>query len=140
MSATHSRIGANIPFTRVPAELLSCDWVPLLAGRWEWAEHITLGEGRAVIKLLSMLAQDPRAHRHRVLSLQDNRPVAGSFAKGRASSEALNRLCRKRAAISIAAEIYMLLPWVQSGVMPADWLSRLQDDAEPSQPRLAPQG
>ena len=25
MSATHSRIGANIPFTRVPAELLSCD-------------------------------------------------------------------------------------------------------------------
>ena len=79
------RIGRTVPFTKLPDELFDCQWSPLLWGRWQWEEHITLGEGRAVLKLLNALAGETRCHRHRVLSLQDNRPVAGAFGKGRST-------------------------------------------------------
>ena len=122
-------IGRTIPFTRVPPDIIAADWVPLLWGRWASSDHITLGEARTVVKLLDLLARDERCHRHRVLSLQDNRPVQGSFAKGRSTAAALNRICRQRASISAAAELQSLLPWVQSKLMPADYLSRLQEQA-----------
>ena len=127
MARPERSIGRNVPFTQVPPEFLACDWKPLLWGRWDRADHITLGEGRSVIKLLALLCADERAHRHRVFSLQDNRPIAGSFAKGRSTSTPLNRICRMRTAYTVASEIQLLLPWVQSDRMPADWLSRQID-------------
>ncbi len=136
LSKPEHRIGQNVPFTRVPSELLAAEWFPLLWGRWDRADHITLGEGRAVVKLLALVSQDVRSHRHRLISLQDSRPICGSFAKGRSTSSALNRICRVRASYAVAAELQVLLPWVQSDKMPADWLSRqihgLIADAEPS--------
>ena len=77
-----------------------------------------------MVKMLDLMVRAPRCHRHRLLSLQDNRPVAGSFAKGRSPAFGLNRLCRQRAALTLASEVQLLLPWIESHRMPADWLSR----------------
>ena len=130
MKRPENLIGRTIPFTRIPDAILDAEWTPLLWGRWRDADHITLGEGRTVIKLLELLAKEPRCHRRRLLSLQDNRPVSGSFAKGRSTAPPLNHLCRQKASFSLAAELQLLLPWVQTSRMPADELSRkVGDDA-----------
>ena len=100
----------------------------LLWGRLAIADHITLGEGRTVIKLLELLTGDVRCHRRRVISLQDNRPISGSFSKGRSTSGPLSYICRQRTAFGVAAEVQLLLPWVQSKLMPADDLSRAIDE------------
>ena len=129
----HSKIGRNVPFTRIPPAMLEASWEPLLWGRWTAADHITLGEGRTVVKLLELMTLDARCHRHKVLSLQDNRPIVGAFTKGRSPTGGLNRLCRQKTAFCCAAEIQVLLPWVQSPVMPADSLSRQIDASFTSQ-------
>ena len=36
----------------------------LQAGRWHIADHITIGEARAVTKCFEVVCQDPDAHNH----------------------------------------------------------------------------
>ena len=118
----------RVPFSRLPAVLLDparTSWEAVVWGRWLYEDHITLGEGRASLRVIEAMAKCPRAHRHVVLSLQDNQPWAGASAKGRSPAHAVNHLLRRRAALVLAAQLQVLLPWVQSAVMPADWLSRL---------------
>jgi hypothetical protein len=120
-------IKANKPFTLLPPKLFddACTvWQPMDHGRWIFSDHITLGESRAVLKLLFLLSTEPSAHRHLITSLQDNMATSGAFSKGRSSAPALNFLLRKRCAVSIAAQLKLLLPWVETHVMPADQLSR----------------
>ena len=116
----------TVPVSAVTPELLgkAGEWRPLLWGRWAYPDHITLGEARAVILLLEALAAHSRAHRHRVLNLEDNAPVAYSFEKGRSPKGPLNYLLRRRCALCVAAEIQLGLPWLETSRMPADWLSR----------------
>ena len=46
------------PFSRLPRSLFDDSrWVELQAGRWQAADHITIGEARAVTKVLSWLAK-----------------------------------------------------------------------------------
>ena len=110
----------------MPEEWLGSEvnWIPVSWGRWKWADHITLGEGRASLRGLEALSCCSRAHRHVVISLQDNMSWHGAAAKGRSPSAPLNFLLRRRAALAIATEIRMLLPWVQTAKQPADWLTR----------------
>ena len=96
------------------------DW-----GRWRYADHITLGECRTVVRLLRGIAQCPSAHRTKALSLQDNGATAGASAKGRSPAPALNFLLQQKTASAVAAEVFTSLPWVQTKVMPADDLARL---------------
>ena len=119
-------IRATIPFTRLPKELFEKEeeWIDIAAGRWAYPDHITLGEARAVVRLLELLAREPASHRHKVLSLQDNRPTSGSMTKGRSPSFPLNYLLRKRAALCLASRIKLILPWLESERQPADELSR----------------
>ena len=124
-------------------------WRPLLWGRWAVADHITLGDSRTVVKLLALLASDFNWHRSRIISLQDNRPTAGALTKGRSAAPALNLLCRQKAAYGLAAQIQVLLPWVESSKMPADDLSRdvpmnvavfCSADSAASKAKVGPQG
>ena len=87
------RITPSVPFSRIPQELFDasvCVWSDLDAGRWKWPDHITLGESRAVVRLLDLLLWIPSFFRRFVISLQDNRPTSGSMMKGRSPSPALN--------------------------------------------------
>ena len=90
-------------------------------------------EAKTVVMMMGILAKDVDCHRHKVLSLQDNRPVVGAFSKGRSTAGALNRACRQKAAVGLAAEIAVFLPWVESALMPADELSRRQETAQAPQ-------
>ena len=113
--------------TSLPKQLLNKDitqWVPIKWGRWRYEDHITLGEGRASLHLLAALALLPNAHDFRVLSLEDNAPWGHAAAKGRSPAIGLNYLLRRKCALSIASQIILILPWVQSCDMPADELSR----------------
>ena len=115
----------TLPFTRLPQEIFAPEhWHDFLEGRWMMSDHITLGEARTVTKLVRQLACDERAHRHVVISLQDNQPVSFSHAKGRATSWPLNRNLRQKAASLIASRMRLMLPWVQSALQPADDISR----------------
>ena len=118
---------AGTPFSRVPPTLVAPDtaWTELARGRWKHPDHITLGEGRAVILLLNALAATPSAHKTRIMSLMDNFPWGAAMAKGRSPSRPLNFLLRKRAALSLASQTYASLPWIDSERQPADRASRL---------------
>ena len=119
------RLLPSKPFTLLPSALVDPEgWVDVAAGRWKYSDHITLGEGRAVIRLLDILTRSIRFHRAKVVSLQDNRGVSGSMGKGKSPSGPLNYLLRRKAARCLAAQLYTLLPWVESCRMPADALSR----------------
>lgn len=115
----------TVPFTLLSEELFCPErWVLVESGRWRFSEHITLGESRTVVKLLRKIAAVPELHGSLVLSLQDNRPTACSMTKGRSPSFPLNRLLRQKAAVCLAGNLRVLLPWVESGKQPADESSR----------------
>ena len=119
-------IRRTVPFTRLPDEIFgAAPWKPVARGRWRRADHITLGEGRVVVKLARMLALSARAHRSVVFTLQDNMPIAGAMSKGRSPAFPLNLLCRQKAASCLASRVKMLIPWCETSKQPADWLSRL---------------
>ena len=54
---------------------------PLGAGRWSRPNHVTLGEGRAAIKLLAALSRAPGAHGNRVGNLEDNEGLLAASAR-----------------------------------------------------------
>ena len=120
-------MAARIPISRVPIEVLdaSREWLEVAAGRWHFNDHITLGEGRGSMVLLQRLANAPRAHGQRFSSLGDNMAWCGMVAKGRSPAFRLNRLLRKRGALTMAADIQLLHPWIDTHRMPADQLSRV---------------
>ena len=94
-------------------------------GRWAYADHITLGEARVVVKLTRLLGSVDICHGHQVISLQDNMATSGAFTKGRSAAPSLNYLVRQRGATAVAADIGVMLPWVQTSLQPADEISRL---------------
>ena len=115
--------------------MLRADWRVLSAGRWNRPDHVTLGEGRAHVRIAQALASIAGAHRHRIIALEDNAPIAFSMAKGRSPAYAIDYPCRHRAAASLAAQMMIAAPWVQSADMPADEASRRGG----STPRPAPE-
>ena len=107
-------------------------WRSIDKGRWGVADHITLGEGRTVIRLLRRLVSSVAWHGRLVVSLQDNRPICGAVSKGRSPAWHINRLCRQRASCTLAGAMRLLLPWIETVKQPADRDSR---DVRPSLPR-----
>ena len=123
-----SRLEARIPVCGIPRELLdttTTEWTLISRGRWSFADPIELGEGRATIQLLELLAVCPGSFRHKLFSSEDNSSWGGAATKGRLPSPALNYLCRRKAALCLAKRWTLMLPWVQSSDQPADHGSRI---------------
>ena len=121
----HQELKRSKPFCRLPDALFhEGRWIEVLAGRWRHADHITIGEARAVTKLLAWLSQVPSLVGRVLFSLEDNRPCACALTKGRSSSWGLNFYLRRRTAYSILCNFRLFLPWCQSSLMPADQASR----------------
>jgi hypothetical protein len=133
-------LNRTTPFTRLPHTIFKDDWIYVGHGRWQFADHITLGEARVAVKVVAMLAQCRAARRRKVLLLEDNMPVACSFAKGRSQAPALDFLLRKRVAFATAGQTQLLLPWVETALQPADEVSRLQGTSAGVAPGPAPVG
>ena len=117
----------TVPFTRLPDDFFVADrWKAVQWGRWQYGDHITIGESRTVVKLLERLAAWPGVHGCAVFSIQDNQPTACAMAKGRSPSFALNRVLRQRAALCLSSGLKLYLPCAESAKQPADELSRIQ--------------
>jgi hypothetical protein len=97
-----------------------------MLGRWQFGDHVTLGESRAVVKLLKRLSIFPSLYRCIITSLQDNVPTAAAMKKGRSASFALLRVSRQKAAISIICDFQLILQCVQSAIQSADEASPCQ--------------
>ena len=116
----------TVLFSRITEDIsVVKTWFQIMHGKWRYADHITLGEARVVVKLIRLISSIKQCHGFKVLSLEDNMACSGAFGKGRSCSPALNFLARQRSASAIAAEVVMLLPWVQTSIQPAVEISRL---------------
>ena len=116
----------TVPFTMLPAKLFDEErWTEVERGRWKHGDHITIGESRTVVRLLRRIGAWPQLHGRTFFTLQDNRPTACSMSKGRSPSYQLNRVLRQKAAVCLAAQLRVFLPWVESQKQPADKSSRL---------------
>ena len=118
----------TVPITRIDHTLFQQErWKTLMKGRWAHGDHITLGECRAVLKLLRHLATFPETHNSLIISFQDNMATACSMKKGRSPSFPILRVLRQKAATALACGFKLFLPWCESKLQPADEASRLQD-------------
>ena len=114
-----------MPHTTLPARLFRAEtiWTELQRGTWGYADHITLGESRAVIKGLETALKREVAEA-KLASLEDNRPTAGAMTKGRSPAPVLLYLTRRKSARTIATDTRLSLPWVETSKQPADRASR----------------
>ena len=73
------------PFTLLPEELFTpeAEWKAVDRNRWRYADHITLWESRAVVRLLDIVTSSAAFHRTMLMILEDNRPTACAMTKGR---------------------------------------------------------
>ena len=116
----------TVPFSMLPQQLFDEPrWKEVERGRWKHGDHITIGESRTVVRLLRRVGAWPQLHGQTFITLQDNRPTACSMAKGRSPSYQLNRVLRQKAAVCLAAQLRVFLPWVESQKQPADKSSRI---------------
>ena len=114
------------PLSRLPDSMFLLErWKPFMIGRWQQADHINLGETRAVFNMVRGISCLPLCRNKILLSFCDNSACAGAVNKGRSSSWPLNFLIRKISAYLIFSNCTLFLPWLETGRMPADWLSRV---------------
>ncbi|CAK0872525.1 unnamed protein product [Prorocentrum cordatum] len=120
------------PFSLLPDRVFKPDedWTIVGAGRWRSADHITLGEGRCVVKISRLAAATPALHRTVLPILEDNQPVSGAVSKGRSPAHLLNHLLRQKTAAGMASRTKILIPWVETLRQPSDKISRCLTRAE----------
>ena len=63
----------------------------------------------------------------RVLAILDSQAAISVLAKGRSSSQMLNKLLRRVAGLTIACELRLAYAWCASALNPADEPSRAHD-------------
>ena len=74
---------------------------------WSWKEksHINVLEAKSALEVLKTAAYKHESSR--VITLLDSRVAKGALAKGRSTSHGLQKVCRKSAALQIAADLHM---------------------------------
>ena len=107
---------------------------PIDAGRWFWKsvwstqwrkeDHITLLECLAAHMALAWRLGHLKEIRHRFLHLIDNQSSLAVLAKHRSTSKALNRICRRSAALILATGVRRALGYCATDNNPADEGSR----------------
>lgn len=87
--------------------------------------HINFGELLAAEQYVRWCTKQPsRSADRRVVGVGDSMAAIGALAKGRSSIPAMNRVCRRIAALSLTMGMTMSWVWVRSGSNPADGPSR----------------
>ena len=104
----------------------SWPWWDFLSSTWRVPDHINLGELRAKIMWLEVIARDVHSRARRLLLLSDSAVAVGAWLKGRSSAWSINRLLRRRASLEVAAKVVSRSRWVPSEWQPGDRLSRIR--------------
>ena len=117
--------GKWLRINQYPAWLRSRQWKTAVAHRWKATRHIHILEGEALILALRWWTRTQNHLGKRVPCFIDNQTLLAAITKGRSSSNGLQRICRRVAALCIAGDIRLIEGWVTSEDNPADGPSRL---------------
>ena len=98
----------------VPYPAFIWDWKSVQSYSWVQPQHINVLELLAFLNYLKSISKDPSRHSVRFLHVFDSRVCSCILAKGRSSSCMLNRILRRIAAVSFAADLYVLPLWTIS--------------------------
>ena len=109
----------------LPYPTCGWQWESVMAYQWTNTGHINLLEFISLLNYVRNKVLNARMHGQRCLHVLDSRVTAGIVAKGRSSSKRLNRVARRLAGYSLAADIYIMPIWTISRWMPCDAGSRL---------------
>ena len=99
-------------------------WQEKLSYAWKQEDHINELELQAFIVMVRRRVRKASRHHGRYLHIVDSAVIRGAVAKGRSTSRRLNRLLRKVAALTLAADVYPLTAWTISRWNFADLASR----------------
>ena len=99
-------------------------WRTLVAYRWGQPQHINLLEVSAFLVEIRRRARNSTALRGRFVNITDSQVAFHCLTKGRSSSSRLNRLIRRVAAVSFAADLTPFHIWTISKWNFADHGSR----------------
>jgi hypothetical protein len=102
------------------------NWSLGVSTRWKFSDHINILEGRSIILGLTWLLQftQSKVSKTRIPFLLDSSVMVGCLSKGRSSSNRLNNICRRIAALVVLNQACFGWVWVATDVMPADKPSR----------------
>ena len=105
--------------------ILRSTWKTQISLNWSFQEScITILEAQALILGIRHLLESEENHGTRPIIFLDSRALLGAVAKGRSSSDRLNHLCRRIAALTAAGSIRPSWLWTPSSLNPADTPSR----------------
>ena len=110
-----------LPFLRRSA------WEVRLAGPWAYRAAVHIGEARAGVMSVGLLAKDVSNHGRRHLVIGDNLGVTLAFERKRASAFPLLVQIRRLASLSLATNMFIAWRWVPSEYNAADQPSRNRD-------------
>eukprot|EP00435_Cladocopium_sp_Y103_P020999 s1020_g5.t1 len=99
-------------------------WRTLVAYRWSSEQHINCLEVAAFLVEIRRRARDITCHQARFINVTDSQVTFHALTKGRSSSPRLNRLIRRVAAVSFAADLAPFHLWTISKWNFADHGSR----------------
>eukprot|EP00435_Cladocopium_sp_Y103_P015295 s2932_g3.t1 len=104
--------------------------------KWRQREdgHITLKEGRVALSSLKRTCRSAGLHDKWKLTLTDNLSCLAAFERGRATSFALNQLCRTAAAYAMSCGVRWRLRHVETKRNPADKDSRFDTQRQHGAP------
>ena len=112
-------------FPEVDASILKPeDWHDVFAVRMSYPEPITVLEGRGVVAAFRHKLRSSEEFNRRHLHLNDNLSVVLLCSKGRSSSFAMLRTCRRLAALALATNCLFAVRWIPSELNVSDKASR----------------
>lgn len=112
-------------FPEVDANILSPeDWRDVFAVRMSFPEPITVLEGRGVVAAFRHKLRSRDEFNRKHLHLNDNLSVVLLCSKGRSSSFAMLRTCRRLAALALATDCLFAVRWIPSELNVSDRASR----------------
>lgn len=117
--------GLDESFPEVDADILRPDdWHDVFAVRMSFPEPITVLEGRGVVAAFRHKLRSSGEFNRKHLHLNDNLSVVLLCSKGRSSSFAMLRTCRRLAALALATNCLFAVRWIPSELNVSDRASR----------------
>jgi hypothetical protein len=102
-------------FPEVPDEVMAEDsWHDVFSIHMQRPEHITLLEGRGIVAALRHKLRSKHEFGKKHLHFNDNMSVVLLCSKGRSGSFGMLRVCRRIAALSLCADILLVVRWIPS--------------------------
>ena len=99
----------------IPYPAMVWAWKASQSYAWQQPNHINVLELIAFFNYIRACVRKPENHSSRILHVLDSRVASCVIAKGRSSSNKLNRILRRVSALMLASDVYVFPLWTVSG-------------------------